>query len=527
MNKEVEILKKYLGNNEYKIAEEYALNFIKQYPDHYVPYLMHGICCMSLYKYAEAKNSFLKGIKIKPNDFALNNNLSVVLNSLEEFQELDQYLKKAKSIEPENPYPLIQEGLLNMKKRNFSEAQQLFERCIVLFKEKKIPFNTTPINTYYCESLIANLNFEKLNEFYIETQKNEFDPELFYLISGINEFKIDSTIIKEIEVKYKNKNFNNLYQKTFFQSGIYFGLARYWEKRDKTKSEYYYHNGNNIIKNFQRFNLFAIQKIMRKSMDIYLNLKKNLNRINYHEESGKNLIFITGMPRSGTTLVESIIASNEEVFSGGEMSSLYDQLTEYVANSDISDINFTKLEEIVGEYYKKVNYLKNEKTFFIDKLPENYFFIGVINLLFPKAKIMHVSRDPWDNAISLYKQRYIRNVHYSSDFFSIAVQLANHQKMIEFWKNNLSQDQLKKVKFIEYEEVIKNYSNFHKSILDFCEIDIKKSINREKFYSNTASMNQVRSEITDKSLKKGDFVDYKDQFESDLQDQLIYWKNKD
>ena len=98
--------------------------------------------------------------------------------------------------------------------------------------------------------------------------------------------------------------------------------------------------------------------------------------------------------------------------------------------------------------------------------------------------------------------------------------------MIEFWKNNLSQDQLKKVKFIEYEEVIKNYSNFKKSILDFCEIDIKKSINREKFYSNTASMNQVRSEITDKSLKKEDFVDYKDQFESDLQDQLIYWKNK-
>ena len=167
------------------------------------------------------------------------------------------------------------------------------------------------------------------------------------------------------------------------------------------------------------------------------------------------------------------------------MSSLYDQLTEHVINSDISNINFTKFVKVVEEYYKKVNYLKNEKTFFIDKLPENYFFIGVINLLFPKAKIIHISRDPWDNAISLYKQRYIRNVHYSSEFFSIAVQLANHQKMIEFWKNNLSQDQLKKVKFIEYEEFIKNYSNFQKSILEFCEIDIKKSIDREKFYSNT------------------------------------------
>ena len=66
MNKEVEILKKYLGNNEYKIAEEYALNFIKKYPGHYIPYLMHGICCMSLYKYVEAKNSFYRASRLIP-----------------------------------------------------------------------------------------------------------------------------------------------------------------------------------------------------------------------------------------------------------------------------------------------------------------------------------------------------------------------------------------------------------------------------------------------------------------------------
>ena len=82
-----------------------------------------------------------------------------------------------------------------MKKRDFLKAQLLFEKCIFLFKEKKIPFSTTPLNTYYCESLIANLNFEKLNEFYIETQKEDFDPE-FLFNAGINKIKIDITTIK-------------------------------------------------------------------------------------------------------------------------------------------------------------------------------------------------------------------------------------------------------------------------------------------------------------------------------------------
>ena len=121
---------------------------------------------------------------------------------------------------------------------------------VFFYLRKKIPFSTTSLNTYYCESLIANLNFEKLNEFYIETQKEDFDPELFYLNAGINKIKIDITTIKEIEDKYKNKNFNNLYQ-NFFSISVYFGLARFWEKKDKIKSEHYYHNGNSLIKIFK------------------------------------------------------------------------------------------------------------------------------------------------------------------------------------------------------------------------------------------------------------------------------------
>ena len=88
MNKEVEILKKYLENNEYKIAEEYAINFIKKYPDHYIPYLMHGICCMSLYKYAEAKKSFLNGIKIDGNKYTSESLITHKKSNLKEIVKI-------------------------------------------------------------------------------------------------------------------------------------------------------------------------------------------------------------------------------------------------------------------------------------------------------------------------------------------------------------------------------------------------------------------------------------------------------
>jgi hypothetical protein len=223
-------------------------------------------------------------------------------------------------------------------------------------------------------------------------------------------------------------------------------------------------------------------------------------------------------------LIESIIANSSNVFSGGELSSMLSLFKEFIQKDSFEKCH-DDLNEIANIYLNRIQFLKKDYPYFIDKMPENYFFIGLIALALPSAKFIHVNRAPWDNAISLYKQRYIRNVHYSSDFFSIALQIANYIKMMDFWKNNLLEQDKKKILSVEYEDVVSSPKELTLKMQNFCGLAQNEGAleERRNFFSNTASMSQVRSEINTKSIKKSDFFDKKESFEIDLNQQIEYW----
>ena len=521
MNKEIDIIKKHLSQNQYIEAERIAFKCLDLYPENYLAYLMHGICCLSLNSSKKAVDSFEIGLKFNSNDFGLNHNMSVALLRLEEFEKASRYIEKSIEIQPSHPLPYMERGSLNMKLRNFIEARLSFEQSIKICEKINTNWDEIPLLTNYFESLVANSDIDYLIRFYQAIQKRKFNPELFYMTMAIkpevHDEKQIQNIVKQIEsIKYKN-----LYDKTFYLSSVYYGSARFYEKKDQNLSESYYHKGNTSVQAFQRFNMFKFQKQLKKTMEVYQLIK---HKVNLDQQRGKGIIFIVGMPRSGTTLVESIIANSSNVFSGGELTSMLSLFKEFIQQDSFEKCH-DDLEEIASIYLNRIQYLKNDCPYFIDKMPENYFFIGLIALALPGAKFIHVNRDPWDTAISLYKQRYIRNVHYSSDFFSIAVQIANYIKMMDFWKNNLVEQDKKKMLSVEYEDVVSSPKELTLKMQQFCNLEQNEGALKERkgFFSNTASMSQVRSEINTRSIKKSDFIDKKESFEADLNQQIEYW----
>ena len=139
------------------------------------------------------------------------------------------------------------------------------------------------------------------------------------------------------------------------------------------------------------------------------------------------------MPRSGTTLVESIIASAPNVFSGGELTSFHD-----LVNFKFDDKADLEKNSDPGEIYlRRIQFLREDYKYFIDKLPGNYHTVGFINQIFPKAKIIYLKRNPWDTAISIYKhfmfQTYLMHLH----FFNIAITYSNHEEIMRFGKKNV------------------------------------------------------------------------------------------
>ena len=369
------------------------------------------------------------------------------------------------------------------------------------------------------ESLIANNQEEKIIDIYQQLkEQDKFDPDVFYLLA-IN--KPDFFQEDEVEkiLKLKNQNFQNAYEKVHVLSAIYFGIGKIYEKKKNTEFENIYIEGNNIIKNFQRFNMFNLQK---KILDSMTKFKK----IHYKSENalGENIIFILGMPRTGTTLLESILASNKNVFSGGEMVLMNNLIKDYVLKNETP--NLEGLKNIGQQYVDRISEITKLKIF-VDKMPDNFFYLGYILYALPKAKIIHIERDPWDNAISLFKQRYIRNIHYSSSFFNIALQIANHDALKKFWRSNLPSNLKTQIFNVNYEELVSNPDEMKSKIIEFCKIgEIENPSKRENFFSRTASMSQVRGEIHQKSLKKRDFSEFYEQFQDAYNNQKEYWNNK-
>lgn len=518
MNNEIQTIQKLLEKHNYIEAEKQAALLTNRFPKNSGSFQALGICQMSQYKDTQAIKSFQKGLKIDPNDFGLNHNISLVYFRNDLIKKALTHNQTSIESSPEHPLPYLSRGMINMKKRLFQEAQNDFEKAINIFGG----FNNTNDNllkTQYMESLIANNQEEKIIEIYQQLKsQDKFDPDVFYLLASNKPDFFQQDEIEKI-LKLKNQNFQNSHEKVNVLSSIYFGIGKIYEKKKNTEFENIYIEGNNIIKNFQRFNMFNLQK---KILDSINKFKK----INYKNENslGENIIFILGMPRTGTTLLESIIASNKNVFSGGEMVLMTNLIEDYVLKNDAPNIE--GLKNIGQQYIDRISEITRLKIF-IDKMPDNFFYLGYILYALPKAKIIHIERDPWDNAISLFKQRYIRNIHYSSSFFNIALQIANHDALKEFWHSSLPSNLKTQVFSVSYEELVSNPDEMKTKIIEFCEIDeIENSSKRENFFSRTASMSQVRGEIHQKSLKKRDFSEFYEQFQDAYNNQKEYWNNK-
>ena len=456
-------------------------------------------------------------------DFDYYVNMGASYKALEEYEKsLDMY-HQARAIDPNSPFCYTVPAEVNLKIRNFDRALELvnvaLEKIDKSDARNSIHFpNAIKLKTEINVALKKDKeNIEMLKSLLDE----KFHPDLFFLLASIDSSMIDNEILNQAlkHLEHNDSVFENKLDRFWFVHPLYFALAIYYEKRDKIKSEEFYHLGNRETMNSLRYNSFSYQKNINK---IFENYKIEADNYPNDNKVGSKNIFILGTPRSGTTLIESIIASNDEVTSGGELLSAYKLIDEFVNNKeelkfDVLVNNFRK------QYLEKTDFLRGKYKLIVDKLPENFLFIGYLLKLLPGAKIIRTFRNPWDVAISLYKQRYVTNIPYSASFFNLGVFMSNFEAVNLYWNKNIQAE--KNLLDIRYEELINNTDFYQQKIYDF--LDIKSEYNEEKrrgFFAQTASIRQIGSPVHKKSIEKKDFSDKKDEFYEALKMQRKYWE---
>ncbi len=212
-------------------------------------------------------------------------------------------------------------------------------------------------------------------------------------------------------------------------------------------------------------------------------------------------IFICGMPRSGTTLIEQIVSSHINVTAGEELHDLAAATASILKENKVkepyplwaSSLTQKNWHEIGFEYLSRTKKLQ-EKKYFTDKMPLNFKAIGLIHLALPKAKIIHCIRSPMDTIFGCYKQLFATGARFSYDLSELTDTYIEYRLLMDYWMEKLGD----KIFEIKYEDIVENPEPSISKLLTFLELewsDDCMNFHQNKRIVHTASNAQIRQPL--------------------------------
>ena len=517
----VKTLQNYFKLGNFKKVIEGCKLLNKKFPNNSFVLNLSGMAYQNLLNHHEAIDFFELALKADNLNIAAMNNLANSLKVTDQFVRADKIFQQILKEDPNYINAYNNYANLKIAVNDVEGAIELYNQAIVLAKKKKI----YPINfLLHLANAFQSLNREKeLMEVIEEILK--LDPEnteahkilsWTYKYSKTNSESISHISIMENILKKKILNNDQ-------KSKLSFGLGKaYDDLKDVEQAIKFISSGNQLHKNIFKSNIIEETNIMNRMIKIFkdINLNKSPNFF-----SKKKIIFICGMPRSGTTLVEQIIASHKEVYGAGELSFLTNVIHDNFFNGDLIDKqriieNQNSEKNLINEkYFEKFLLYKIKKQIITDKAPLNFKWIGFIKIFFPNSKIIHCKRNSRDNCLSIFKNYFSSpKMNWAYDQRDVSDYYNNYNSIMNFWYSKIPQF----IHTAEYEKIVSDKKNEIKKLLKFCDLEwddncLSHHKNR-KTPIRTVSIAQARQPVYSSSVNSGD--NYKD-YLKEMFDNLI------
>ena len=212
-------------------------------------------------------------------------------------------------------------------------------------------------------------------------------------------------------------------------------------------------------------------------------------------------IFIVGMMRSGTTLVEQILSSHPEITAGGEIEFWLDEGPK-VFDADTRAVDQAGLTQAAVRYSAILKRLGGGSSRVTDKMPQNFQMLGLIHGAFPQAPIIHIRRNPIDNCLSIYTTAYEAPPDFAHDKGDIAHAYREYLRLVEHWRNTLPPDQFLE---IDYEDLLANQEAITRKMVQFCGLEWSDTCLRPEDNGRvvtTPSLWQVRQPLYKSSVDR-------------------------
>lgn len=448
-----------------------ALDFFKQAanlsPQDFGCWLRLGNC-LGILQYRDAALIALqKALDLNPKDVHALLAMGSNLQSLERHDEALDTFAKARKLNPKNAMAHFREGQQHQTLGDFSKAREFFERAVKL------------------------------------------DPNLVEAHTKLAGMAKEPTELNEAIAKLKALAAKQDIRPTWRANAL-FAAARVSQKQKQHAEAFdFYRQANSQLRENVHFNRESLTQYVDESIRVF-----NASALEAQKDaalSTKAPIFIVGMPRSGTTLVEQIISSHPVVSAGGEeqkMSGLVNALVRETSGNvryprDIEQILPAGLQTVGQHYLGHMNRRFPNATRFTDKNPFNFFHIGLLSILFPNATIIHCHRDARDTCLSCYFQHFAeaKTMDFTTDLEDLGHFYNNYKRLMQHW-NDLLPNQLVNV---AYKDMVADQEGMSRMLIDRIGLDWDDAC--LKFNENergvlTASQWQVRQPIYKTSLER-------------------------
>ena len=445
------------------ISKSEKLN--KKFPNNSYFLNLLGLTLQSSGQIQKSIINFKRALEIEQNNFAAMNNLANSYKKLHQYDQAEIFYKRIILKDPKNIKVL--NNFANLKK-DLNKHKDAKKLLLAALKQSPKDINILYNIASCCQSLGEMSEAKNYSLKILELDPNNLLVHRF--ISKITNYQKEPDHLEKLKnLLFHKKNTNFTVTEKI---DLFFALGKAYEDIKDYKNAYkYFNEANNNAKKNSHFDTALIKKLFNNIIKFFESLD-NLNPKLY--KSSKKIIFICGMPRSGTTLVEQIIASHNEVSGGGELQ----YLQKIINDNFILNLNLDRnkiLEEmkkekniVLEKYLEFLNFHDFKSNIITDKAPQNFIWIGFIKIFFPNSKIIHCKRNPKDNCLSLFKNYFTSNsMSWTYDQRNITDYYKYYLKIMKFWKTKIPD-------FIydaNYENIVSAPELEVRKILSFCNLN--------------------------------------------------------
>lgn len=476
-------------------AEDLCRTFLQKNPSHVEAMRLLADIGTRLGVLEDADILLESAVQLAPENIQLKLDYIQVLRKRQKFAAALEQAERLYQSDPQNPLFASHYAIENMQTGNYDEAIRLFDRIL-----QDLPSDPATLTSKGHALKTAGQQDAAIASYKAAIDAKSDHGDAWYALANLKTYQFTQAEFITLEALAQGTGLGHM-----DRIHMAFALGKACEDRKDHDQAFRYYARGNQLKSLQT-------RYTREQMDVELGSQKEIcTPLLFHDldRSGHDApdpIFIVGLPRAGSTLIEQILASHSQVDGTLELPNILSlahrlrgrkHLTEKNRYPQIlHDLSGEQLTDLGREYIETTRIHRRGAPFFTDKMPNNFRHIGLIHLILPRARIIDARRDPMDCSWSCFKQLFAEGQEFTYDLEDIGHYYRAYVDLMDHWERVLPEGRILRV---QHEEVLDDLEGQVSRILDYCGLPFEQAclqFHETNRAVRTASSEQVRQPIS-------------------------------